>query len=231
MRQCTTSEGTEIFRLSLKINQLRSLWQVHSVSFHSPPHSIHSAAHTNERTGKDLLCWTIQLLCQNIKRSRCTAVWGSFQSRKNIFPVDLNLFKQENTPPGKGSLWDAESLYIGAEVNFVSESWSKSPQIHLLSAALVEHGSWNGCVCSINMCSCFTKGLLVKICIFFFFSSSPSKAHLFILHSFYKHVMNTDPNPTAFLEIWYSWHQISRIKVKHSLSLPSIAIMKWNMVL
>lgn len=131
---------------------------------------------------------------------------------------------------GKGSLGDAESLSIGAEVNFVSEGWSKPLQIHLLSTALVEHGSWNGCICSIYMCSRFTKGLLVKICIFFFFSSSPSKAQLFILHSFYKLVMNTDPNPTAFLEIWYSWHQISRIKVKHSLSLSSIAIMKWNMV-
>lgn len=231
MRQCTISEGTENFRLFLKINQLRRLWQVHTVSFHSPPLSIHSAAHTNERTGKDLLCWTIQLLCQNIKRSQCTTIWVTFQSRKNISPVDLNLFKQENTLPGRESQWDAESLHVGAEVNFVSEGWSKAVQIHLLSAALVEHGSCNGWVCPINMCSCFTKGLLVKICIFFFFSSPPSKAKLFILHSFYKHVMNTDPNPTAFLEIWYSWHQISRIKVKHSLSLSSIAIMKWNMVL
>lgn len=144
---------------------------------------------------------------------------------RNICPVYLNLFKQHNRLHGKGSLWDAESLYVGTEVNFVSTAWSKSTQIHLLGPAEVEHGSWNGHICSINVCSCFTKGLLVKICIFFFFSSPPSKAQLFILHSFYKHVMNTDPNPAAFLEIWYSWHQISRIKVKHSLSLSSIAIM------
>lgn len=50
----------------------------------------------------------------------------------------------------------------------------------------VQHGSWKGHICSINVCSCFTKGLLVKICIFFFFNSSSSKAQLFILHSFYK---------------------------------------------
>lgn len=149
----------------------------------------------------------------------------TFQSRRNIWPVYLNLFRKQNRLHGSRSLWDAESLRIGAEVNFISEAWSKSMQIHLLGLTEVEHGSWNGHICSINVCSCFTKGLLVKICIFFFFSSPPSKAQLFILHSFYKHVMNTDPNPSAFLEIWYSWHQISRIKVKHSLSLSSIAIM------
>lgn len=104
------------FKLFLKIYQLRRLWQVHSVSFHSPPLSIHSAAHTNERTGKDLLCWTIQLLCQNIKISRCTAVWVTFQSRKNISPVDLNLFKQENTA------WEGEPMRCR---KFVYWSWGQ----------------------------------------------------------------------------------------------------------
>lgn len=43
-----------------------------------------------------------------------------------IWPVYFNLFKQQNKLHGKGILWDAGSLYIGAEVNFVYEAWSKS---------------------------------------------------------------------------------------------------------
>lgn len=157
----------------------------------------------------------------------------TFQSRRNIWPVYLNLFKQQNRLHGKGSLCDAESLYIGAEVNFISEAWSKSLQIHLLGPAEVEHGSWNGHICSINMCSCFTKGLLVKICIFFFFSSPPSEAQLFILHSFYKRDEYRS-KPSCFSRdlIFLT----SDLKDQSKTFIKSVQhwhndLLKWNMVL
>lgn len=105
------------FKLALKINQLRRLWQVHSVSFHCPPLSIHSAAQTNERTGKDLLCWTIQLLCQNIKRSQCTVVWVTLQSRKKYLPCRLKPLQA-----GKHTAWEGEPMRCR---KFVHWSWGQ----------------------------------------------------------------------------------------------------------
>lgn len=105
------------FKLFLKIYQLRRLWQVHSVSFHSPPLSIHSAAHTNERTGKDLLCWTIQLLCQNIKKISGHCSMSDFPKQEKHLSCRLKPLQA-----GKHTAWEGEPMRCR---KFVHWSWGQ----------------------------------------------------------------------------------------------------------